>query len=49
MKTVFNNVEKPAYNINKTLKNHANDPFVKKKIKKAIAILSSLKNPLPTE
>lgn len=35
--------EKPIYKVNPNIKSHANDPFVKRKVAKAIEILSKVK------
>ena len=42
MKTTNQVIEKPVYQVDKKLKSHANDPFVKKKVAKAVEILSKL-------
>ena len=40
---------RPNYTIDPNMKSYSDSPFVKKKMDKAIAILSSLKNPLKVE
>lgn len=43
MKTDTTTIEKPTHKVNPNLKCHADDPFVKRKMAKAIEILSKVK------
>ncbi len=46
MKTIEKVSEEPVYTIDKSVKNHANDRVVKKKVEKAREILAKLHPPL---
>ncbi len=48
MKASSTILKKPTYKINKNLKSHANDPFVKEKMAQAIEILKTLQDPVST-